>query len=137
MSGQQVLIRISVIVGATVLFALALYLLSFYNKLYQGVKNRWLRKNLSTLSIAFVVSLAFVVLRVPSMIDKIPVKGFVGIALKEFLQTGIIVLFVFNTVWFISNRPAIKKLSFAKHHAVIILSIVVSALFIYMTVYYI
>ncbi len=63
--------------------------------------------------------------------------GILGINSKTIGQIVIIVLFVFNTVWLISHIPVVNKMSFVKHHAVIILSIVVSAVVIYATINYI
>ena len=137
MTKHQVFIQILTILGATILFALALLLLSLYNKLYHSVKSLWIRKNLATVSIAAVVILAFIVLQSPEIIAKHPPKGIVGVVLKEVFKQIIIVLFVFNVVWLISRTPAVKKMSFIGHHAVIILSIVVSAIFIYLAVSYI
>ena len=60
-----------------------------------------------------------------------------GIILKQFGQTVIIALFVFNTVWLISQISWVRNASFIRHHAIIIVSIVVSAVFIYSLINYI
>ncbi|MEO7394284.1 MAG: histidine kinase [Chitinophagaceae bacterium] len=73
----------------------------------------------------------------PEMVSGAGQKGFLGVILKQLGQIIINVSFVFNTVWLVSRIPAIKKMSFVKHHAIIILTIVVSAIFIYAAVNYI
>ena len=71
------------------------------------------------------------------MISGASKKGFLGLVLKQLGQIIIIVLFVFNTVWLVSRIPAIKTMSFIKHHAIIILTIVVSAIAVYAAINYI
>ncbi|MBC7510838.1 MAG: histidine kinase [Ferruginibacter sp.] len=80
---------------------------------------------------------AFLALQSPEMITNLSLKGFLGLLLKQLGQIVIIVLFVFNTVWLISHIHFVKKMSFIKHHAIVILSIVVSAVVIYSTINYI
>lgn len=80
---------------------------------------------------------AFLALQSPEMITNLSLKGFLNLLLKQLGQIVIIVLFVFNTVWLISQIPVVKKMSFIKHHAIVILSIVVSAVVIYSTINYV
>ncbi len=137
MTQQQTLIQVLVILGTTILFGLTIYLLSIYNRLFSGVKNKWVRKNLSTLSIAIVTMFAIMVMQSPEMFLKAHAGAIPAIIGKELLKLTIIVLFVFNVVWFVIRIPTVKRMSFIKHHAVIILSIVVSAIFIYIVVFYV
>ena len=71
------------------------------------------------------------------MISGASKKGFLGLVLKQLGQIIIIVLFVFNTVWLVSRIPAIKTMSFIKHHAIIILTIIVSAIAVYAAINYV
>jgi sensor histidine kinase YesM len=64
-------------------------------------------------------------------------KGFMSLVLKQLGQMFVIVIFVFNVVWIVSRIPAVKAMSFIRHHAVIILTIVVSATAIYATINYV
>ena len=130
-------IQILIILSATVLFALAILLLSVYKRLFTGVRIAWLRRNLSVLSVAVVFMLAFLVLQSPDMFAKVNAKAIIGIISKELLKLVIIIVFVYNIVWLISRIPAIKAMSFIKHHAIIILSIVVSAIIIYAAINYV
>ena len=131
------LVLIFVILVSTVLLALAIYLLSNYNRLFAGVKNIWLRRNLAVLSVAILGMSALLALGSQEMAATAKTKGWLGIILKQLGQIVIIVLFVFNTVWLISRTPAVKRLSFVKHHLVVILSIIISALFIYTAINYV
>jgi two-component system LytT family sensor kinase len=128
---HSVFIQLIGIVCTTALFGAAIYLLSVYKRLYAGVKNVWLRHNLSVLTVALVIMAALFTLQVPELMANAGKKGIVGIILKEFGNTVIIALFVFNTVWLISRVPRVRNASFIRHHAIIIVSIVVSAIFIY------
>ena len=134
---HSVLIQLIGIVCTTALFGAAIYLLSVYKRLYSGVRNLWLRRNVSVLTVALVIMAALLTLQAPEMLSAAGKKGILGIILKQFGQTVIIALFVFNTVWLVSLIPAIKTASFIKHHAIIIVSIVISAVFIYSLINYI
>ncbi len=135
---KQIIIQLILIFCSTVLFAAAIYLLSVYNRLFSFVRTSWLRNNLSVLVVALLVMLGFFAIQSPeiSMRAGMGTRELVKLLLKQLLQSAIIVLFVFNTVGIISRIPSVKKLSFVKHHAVIILSIVISALIIYGLVNY-
>jgi sensor histidine kinase YesM len=124
-------------VAATVLMAASIFLLSNYKRLFLGVKNLWLRRNLVVLSIAILMMSAFLAMLSPEMITGASKKGFLGLVFKQLGQITIIVLFVFNTVWLVSRITVVKKMSFVKHHAIIILTIVVSAIIIYTAINYV
>jgi len=134
---HSILIQFLLILCSTLLLAIAILLLSFYKRLFIGVSNFWLRQNLSVLSVAVVFMAAFLSLQSPEMITNAGKKGLLGIILKQLGHIVIIVLFVFNTVWLISRTPIVKAMSFIKYHAVIIVSIVVSAIFIYSVINYV
>jgi sensor histidine kinase YesM len=119
------------------LLAAAIFLLSFYKRLYSGISNIWIRRNLAVLSVALLIMSGFVLLQSPEMTVGATRSGFFGLVLKQLGQIVIIVLFVFNTVWLITRIPAVKTMSFIRHHALIILSIVVSALVIYSAINYV
>ncbi len=122
------------IVGATAFFAAAIYLLSIYNRLFRKVGNRWLRHNLAVLAIGLLVMSAFIALELPTIMLQISIWG---VLLKKLGQSCIIILFVFNVVSLVSRIPAVKRMSFIGHHAIVFLSIVFSSLFIYALVNYI
>ncbi len=63
-------------------------------------------------------------------------KELLHLLFKQIWQSAIIVLFVYNIVSLISRIPAVRSLSFVRHHGVIVLSIIVLALFIYSLVNY-
>jgi sensor histidine kinase YesM len=134
---DQILIQVALIFGSTALFAVAIYLLSIYNRLYIGVKKSWLRHNLSVLSIGLLVMCAFLALEIPNIIQRFGKAGLWGLLFKKVLQSGLIILFVFNVVALVSRITAVKKMSFIKHHAVVFITIVFSALFIYSLVNYV
>jgi two-component system, LytTR family, sensor kinase len=134
---HSLIIQIILIVAATVLMAASIFLLSNYKRLFLGVKNLWLRRNLVVLSIAILMMSAFLAMLSPEMITGASKKGFLGLVFKQLGQITIIVLFVFNTVWLVSRITVVKKMSFVKHHAIIILTIVVSAIIIYTAINYV
>ena len=118
-----------------VMLAVAIYFLSVYKRLFRSVKNVWLRRNLAVLLVAicFMCSLMTFSTEVLTEAAK---KGWVKAILTQLGQSIIIALFVFNTVWLISHILLVKRLSFIKQHAVIIFSIVLSALVIYGAINY-
>lgn len=134
---QPYIIQLILILVSTILLAAAILLLSIYKRLFSGISNIWLRRNLVVLSVAVLIMSAFLALQSPEMITNLSLKGFLNLLLKQLGQIVIIVLFVFNTVWLISQIPVVKKMSFIKHHAIVILSIVVSAVVIYSTINYV
>lgn len=131
------IIQFIFILVSTILLGAAILLLSIYKRLFSGISNIWLRRNLVVLSVAVLIMSAFLALQSPEMITNLSLKGFLGLLLKQLGHIVIIVLFVFNTVWLISHIHFVKKMSFIKHHAIVILSIVVSAVVIYSTINYI
>lgn len=135
---HSLLIQILGIVCATALLAASIYLLSVYKRLFAGVGNMWVRRNLSVLAVALLIMSALIALQSPEMVSNAErKKNLLGLILKQLGQIFIIVLFVFNTVWAISRIRAVQNMSFVKHHAVIILSIVISAVIIYSAIHYI
>lgn len=131
------IIQLMLILFSTFLLAAAILLLSIYKRLFLGIDNIWLRRNVVVLSVALLIMTAFLVVQSPEMITKQSQKGFLFFLLKQLGQIVIIVLFVFNTVWLISHIAFVKNLSFIKHHAIVILSIVISAVVIYSIINYI
>jgi len=134
---HQAYIQILLILFATILFGAAIFLLSVYKRLFTGVRNPWLRRNLSVVSVALVFMSALLSIQSPEIISKMGTKGAAAIIGKQLFQAFIIVLFVYNIVWMIGRIPAVKAMSFIKHHSIIVLSIVVSAIFIYAAVHYV
>ncbi|MBL7755761.1 MAG: hypothetical protein JNL59_00150, partial [Chitinophagaceae bacterium] len=118
-------ILVLIVVVSTIMLGVAVYLLSIFNRLFIGVRNKWLRKNLAVL----VVGLCFMfsLLSASSEIFmKAAVQGWVKALAIQMLQSTLIVLFVFNVVWAVMQIPAVKKLSFFRHHTVVVLTIVLA-----------
>ena len=134
---HSILIQALIVVFATILLAIGLFLLSIYKRLFSGIRNIWIRRNLAVLSIAIFFWLYILLMFSGEIATNVGKKGFVGTILKELGQMFICVVFVFNVVWLVSRMPAVKKMSFVKHHAIIIISIVASAAFIFVAVSYV
>jgi two-component system, LytTR family, sensor kinase len=134
---HPLLLQIIVILFSTVLLGLAILFLSIYNRLFLGIKSLWFRKNLLVLCIAILIMTALLALQSPEMFAKGSNKGPWGLLIKQLGLTELIVFFVFNVVWAISRFQIIKRLSFIKHHIVIVLTIVVAALVIYSIINYV
>jgi two-component system LytT family sensor kinase len=134
---HTITIQLVLILISTVLLALAIMLVSVYKRLFSSVRNLWLRRNLVVLSIALLIMTALLLLQSPEAMTKEKAGSFFGLMVKQLGNTALIVCFVFNSVWLVSRIPVVQNMSFLKHHAVIILSIIVSALIIYSLVHYI
>lgn len=134
---HTVLIQLLLIVCSTILLGAAIYLLSIYKMLFTGIKNVWLRRNLVVLMISMLIMTALVGVQSPDMLAKAGTKSFFGLIMKQLGQFGIIVFFVFNVVWLVSSIPAVKRMSFIKHHAIVIVSIVISAVIVYAAINYV
>jgi sensor histidine kinase YesM len=134
---HPVLIQFLLVLCSTALLGLAIMLLSINKRLFLSVRNVWLRRNLVVLSVAILIMSALLAFQSPEMLASYNKQGILSLVLKQLGQIVIIVLFVFNTVWVISNIPIVKAMSFIKYHAVIILSIVVSATVIYAAINYV
>jgi two-component system, LytTR family, sensor kinase len=125
------------LLASTAFMAVAVYLLSIYKRLYSGVNNIWLRRNLAVLSVAFFMMGGFVCLQFPELIGGPTKKGIVGILAKRLGQQTLIVFVVFNIVWLVSRISFISRMSFIKHHAVVLFTIVATSVFMYGIVSYI
>jgi sensor histidine kinase YesM len=112
------------LLASTAFMAVAIYLLSIYKRLYAGVSNMWLRRNLAVLSVAFFMMGAFVCLQFPELMAAASKKGIVGLLIKKLGQQTLIVFVVFNIVWMVSRISFISRMSFIKHHAIILFTIV-------------
>lgn len=133
---HALLLQIALILCSTVLLAAAIMLLSVYKRLFTSIKNLWLRRNLVVLCIGLLIMSALLVLQTPEFVNG-KKASLIGLMLKQLGNTVIIVLFVFNIVWLISRIPSIQRLSFLKQHAIIILSIIASAVVIYSAINYV
>jgi two-component system, LytTR family, sensor kinase len=131
------LAQILVIIGSTIVLGAAIMLLSIYKKLFLGVKNIWLRRNLAVLLVAILFMTALLFLQSPEVMSSPGKKSVWGLILKQLGVIVIIVSFVFNTVWLVIRIPWVRKLSFIKHHVMVILSIIISGVFIYSVINYV
>lgn len=119
-----------IIIGSAVMLTLAIYLMSVFNSLFTGVRNSWLRKNMAVLLIA--LCLMFSLTAISSELFVMAAKkGWLNAALLQILNTLLIAFFVYNAFLLVNRIPRIKKLSFIRYHAVIILTIVLSAMLVY------
>lgn len=128
---QQVLI----IIGSAAMLTLAIYLMSVFNSLFSGIRNQWLRKNLAVLLVAicFMFSLTAISSELFVQAEQ---KGWKKAAFLQVLNTIIITFFVYNSFLMVSRIKAMKRLSFVRYHAIIILTIIASALIIYTGINY-
>lgn len=128
-------IMVLIVIVSTIMLGVAVYLLSIFNRLFIGIRNKWLRKNLAVL----VVGLCFMfsLLSASSEIFmKAAKQGWVTALAIQMLQSTLIVLFVFNVVWVVVQIPSVKKLNFFRHHTVVVLTIVLAAVVIYSVLNY-
>jgi sensor histidine kinase YesM len=125
------------LLASTAFMAVAIYLLSIYKRLYAGVSNMWLRRNLAVLSVAFFMMGAFVCLQFPELISSPAKKGIIGLLAKKLGQQTLIVFVVFNIVWTVSRISFISRMSFIKHHAIILFTIVATSVLMYASISYI
>ncbi len=128
--------QVLIIVSATLTLALAIYLLSKFNRLFLRVRNAWLRKNMAVMLVGccFMFSMSLVS---SEIYMKAMQQGWMHAFLTQMWQSVLIILFVFNFVWFVRLIPGVNSLAFVPHHLVIILSIIVGALIIYTVVHYV
>lgn len=132
------IIQLLVILFSTILLGLAILLLSIYKRLFLGIRNIWIRRNVVVLLVAIIFMSALLALQSPEILARAKEHGsLLGVVLKQLGQIVIIVLFVFNTVWLISHIRSVKNMSFLWHHVVVVLTIVGSTIFIYTTIHYI
>ncbi len=134
---QSLLAQILVLLGSTIVLAAAIMVLSIYKKLFLGVKNIWLRRNFAVLLIAILFMSALLFLQSPEVMASPGKKDVLGLILKQLGVIVIIVFFVFNTTWLVTQLRWVKKLSFVKHHVIVILAIIISGVFIYAAINYV
>ena len=125
-----------IVIGSTLMLGIAVYLLSIFNRLFRSVKNIWLRKNLAVLLVGCCFMFSMVAVT-SEIIMKAAQAGLAEALATQMGHSIIIILFVFNFVWAVRMIPGVKSLPFIPHHAIIISSIVISALFIYATINFI
>lgn len=128
--------QVLIIVSATLTLALAIYLLSKFNRLFLRIRNPWLRKNMAVMLVGccFMFSMSLVS---SEIYMKAMQQGWFQAFLTQMWQSVLIILFVFNFVWVIRMIPGVNSLPFVPHHLVIILSIIIGALIIYTLVHYV
>jgi two-component system, LytTR family, sensor kinase len=124
-------------VATTVLAALFIWLLSMYKRLFTGIQNIWLRRNVTVLILAVTGMSACLLLVSKQLATEAPDNHLLLDLGKELVRIAIIVLFVFNVVWIVGNSRWVKNLSFGRHHAIIVPTIVGSTLLIWLAVIYV
>ena len=127
--------QILMIVGSAIMLTLAIYLMSVFNSLFAGIRYKWLRKNLAVLLVAlcFMFSLTAISSELYVLAEK---KGWLKATLLQVLNTTLITFFVYNSFLLVNLIRGLKKLSFVKYHAIIILTIILSALLVYTGINY-
>lgn len=129
-------ILVLIVVVSTIMLGVAVYLLSIFNRLFIGIRNKWLRKNLAVLLVG--LSFMFSLLSASSEIFmKAAKQGWVTALAVQMLQSTLIILFVFNVTWAVMQIPVVKRLSFFRHHAVVVITIALSSVVIYSSLNYI
>lgn len=128
-------IQVIVIVGSALMLTLAIYLMSVFKSLFAGIRNQWLRKNLAVLLVAICFMFSITAISSELLIEAAQ-KGWVKAAFLQVLNTIIITFFVYNSFLLVNRISAVKRLSFVRYHAVIILTIIVSALIVYTGINY-
>lgn len=118
------------IVGSVIMLALGMLVLSQLKSLFKPVKLEWLRVNLVVLLASVCFALAF--MAITSEIYVAAARKGVFLAIVLHLSKSLLaVLFVFNITWAVQSVPAIKRLSFVKHHSLLLLTIIASAIIIF------
>lgn len=129
-------IQVIIIVGSALMLTLAIYLMSVFNSLFAGIRNQWLRKNLAVLLVAICFMFSLTAISSELFVQAAQ-KGWKKAALLQVLNTIIITFFVYNSFLLVNRIKAIKRLSFVRYHAIIILTIIASALIIYTGINYV
>lgn len=117
------------------MLVLAVYLLSIFNRLFLGVRNIWLRRNLAVLVVGCCFMLSMVAVS-SEIFMKATQMGWLNALLIQMLQSVVIILFVFNFVWVVLQISAVKRMAFMPKHIVIVSAIIVSACIIYTLIHY-
>jgi two-component system, LytTR family, sensor kinase len=128
--------QLLIIVGSALMLTLAIYLMSVFNSLFTGISNKWLRKNLAVLLVALCFMFSLTAISSELFVEAAK-KGWLKAALFQVLNTILITLFVYNSFLLVNRIRALKKLSFVKYHAIIIITIILSALLIYTGINYV
>jgi two-component system LytT family sensor kinase len=128
-------IQIIIIGGSAIMLTLAIYLMSVFNRLFTGIPNQWLRKNLAVLLVAICFMFSLTAISSELFVEAAQ-KGWANAALFQVLNTILITFFVYNSFLLVNRIKSLKQLSFVRYHAVIILTIIVSALIIYTGINY-
>lgn len=129
-------IQVVIIVGSALMLTLAIYLMSVFKSLFAGIRNQWLRKNLAVLLVAICFMFSLTAISSELLIEAAQ-KGWVKAAFLQVLNTIIITFFVYNSFLLVNRINAVKRLRFVRYHAVIILTIIVSALIVYTGINYV
>ena len=132
MHGQyyEILRQAGLLLIFTVLLGSAILLLSIYNKLFPGIRNNWLRKNLVVLllSLLFLTALSLLSAISMELTDMKQGGAMWRTIFIQLLWSELLVFLVFNFVLLITRIPAVRKLPFIGYHAVVILAIIVSSI---------
>lgn len=128
-------IQVVIIVGSALMLTLAIYLMSVFKSLFAGIRNQWLRKNLAVLLVAICFMFSLTAISSELLIEAAQ-KGWVKAAFLQVLNTIIITFFVYNSFLLVNRIKSLKRLSFVRYHALIILTIIVSALIVYTGINY-
>lgn len=123
-------IQFIIIAGSALMLTLAIYLMSVFNSLFAGISNQWLRKNLAVLLVAICFMFSLTAISSELFVEAAQ-KGWAKAAFFQILNTILITFFVYNAFLLVNRIKALKRLSFVRYHAIIILTIIASALIVY------
>ncbi len=130
------LVQNLIMLGSAVMLMVSIYLLSIFNRLFARVNNTWLRKNLAVMLVGTCFMFSMVAVSTQIYL-KAQDDGLLKTILVQLGQSMIIIAFVFNLVWIIMQIPAVKRMKFIWHHAIVMLGIIVGALIIYSIINYV
>lgn len=128
-------IQVLIIVGSALMLTLAIYLMSVFNSLFAGIRNQWLRKNLAVLLVAICFMFSLTAISSELFVEAAQ-KGWKKAAFFQVLNTIVITFFVYNSFLLVNRIKAVKRLNFIRYHAVIIVTIILSALIVYTGINY-
>ncbi|HOZ70547.1 MAG TPA: hypothetical protein PK328_14320, partial [Chitinophagaceae bacterium] len=89
-------IQIIIIGGSAIMLTLAIYLMSVFNRLFTGIPNQWLRKNLAVLLVAICFMFSLTAISSELFVEAAQ-KGWANAALFQVLNTILITFFVYNS----------------------------------------
>ena len=119
-----------------VLAVVGLYLLANFSRLFRGIKNEVVRKNVAAWFVIFCISTAMAPMS-QGFFYIIYKHGWAWTLISAFVSTTLTTVLVYNLARYVAEHRNLKKMPFLRHKALVVATLVIMTLVVNLPYYYV